>query len=131
MSGVLIFDGDCGFCTTCAQRIDKWFGGSLKVEPYQFSDLAALGLSSEQTAAAVQWIATPGAEARSGAAAIAALLVEGGHTRGGAVGRLAVFIGWAMQTPPLIGLSRVSYELVARNRHRLPGATPACQMRTD
>ncbi|NCZ92069.1 MAG: DUF393 domain-containing protein, partial [Actinobacteria bacterium] len=36
-------------------------------------------------------------------------------------------IGWRVMSP----LGSLVYRLVANNRHRLPGGTPACKVTTD
>jgi predicted DCC family thiol-disulfide oxidoreductase YuxK len=37
-------------------------------------------------------------------------------------------VAWGMRLPGLRQLSAWGYRMVARNRHRLPGGTPACEM---
>jgi len=37
-------------------------------------------------------------------------------------------VGRVMAAKPVIGVANAAYRLIARNRHRLPGATPACQV---
>ena len=44
---VLVFDGDCGFCTTSARVGQRWLGLA-DVEPWQMIDLDELGLTDEQ-----------------------------------------------------------------------------------
>lgn len=71
---MLIYDGDCGFCTRAAQ----WAHDHLKVrvQPWQSTDLVSLGLTQEQCESAVQWI-SPTEDSRSGGAAIAEALTHG------------------------------------------------------
>lgn len=113
---VLVFDGDCAFCTTSVRVLERT-GPDAEIVAWQLTDLAVLGLSEEEAAAAVQWVEIDGA-VRSGHEAIAAAL----KTAGGAwkiAGRLILL-------PGVSWLAAWGYRLIAANRHRLPGGTPAC-----
>jgi predicted DCC family thiol-disulfide oxidoreductase YuxK len=114
---VLVFDGDCAFCTTCARLLGR-IGPQAEIVAWQLTDLAALGLTDEQAAAAVQWV-EPGGTVRSGHEAIAAAL-----TTAGGIWRP---IGRLIGLPGISWLAARIYRLVAANRHRLPGGTPACE----
>jgi predicted DCC family thiol-disulfide oxidoreductase YuxK len=115
---VLVFDGDCAFCTTSARwatrllRLDR-------VEPWQRLDLAALGLDEDRCEQALQWVAVDGSIQSAEWAVIAALRHAGGLWRVPA-GILAA--------PGVRVLAGASYRWVARNRHRLPGGAPACRL---
>lgn len=89
------------------------------VVPWQFADLDALGLTVEQCEQAVQWVGTDGRVA-SGPAAIAALL------RGS--GQAWRPLGWLLARRPVLAAAWPAYRWVARNRHRVPGGTPACSL---
>jgi predicted DCC family thiol-disulfide oxidoreductase YuxK len=115
---VLVFDGDCAFCTNCANFL-KRIGPNAEIVPWQFADLADLGVTAEQATEAVQWVETDGA-VRSGHEAIAAVF-----SRAGAVWRV---VGRLMTLPGISWLTGWGYRLVARNRYRLPGGTPACRV---
>ena len=112
---VLVYDGDCGFCTTSAHRLVRWSGGSLDVIPWQMADLEALGLTPGECSSAVQLV-SPTTRASGGTAVAAALLACRQPYR--AAGAL---LGWQ----PLHPLVQRAYALVAANRHRLPGSTCA------
>lgn len=112
---VLVYDGDCGFCTTSAHRLLRWSGGSLAVMPWQSADLEALGLTPDECSSAVQLV-SPTARACGGAAVAAALLACRQPYR--AAGAL---LAWQ----PIRPLVERVYALVAANRHRLPGSTCA------
>jgi predicted DCC family thiol-disulfide oxidoreductase YuxK len=118
---VLIFDGDCGFCTTCARFLQRWVvsGGSTSVLPWQQMDLDELGLSVGQCRAAVQWVGDSG-ELASGHGAIAATL-RAGHPAWRAFGALLVAPGFSW-------LAERLYSWVAGHRYALPGGTPACRI---
>jgi predicted DCC family thiol-disulfide oxidoreductase YuxK len=114
----LVFDGDCGFCTRCVALVPRSARRTTTVVPYQRADLDALGLTVQECAAAVQWV-SDGSRAQ-GHAAIGRLLQEaGGAWR---------FLGTALLVPPLSWLAALVYRLVAANRMRLPGGTPACAL---
>jgi len=118
MTGVvLVFDGDCGFCTTSA-AIARRLAPGLTVVPWQRVDLASLGLDVAACADAVQLVRDDGTHV-SGAAAVAGVLR--------AAGGLWAALGRLMDLPGLRVVAAAAYRVVARNRHLLPGGTPACR----
>ncbi|MEO7069639.1 MAG: DUF393 domain-containing protein [Nostocoides sp.] len=122
MTPVLVFDGDCGFCTTSAgflRRRVAGSGASFTVVPWQRADLPALGLTEEDCRAAVRWVGSDG-RPYAGADAIAAVL---------RAGRMPWRpVGLALQLPGLRNLAEVAYRWVAAHRYQLPGGTPACRL---
>ena len=57
--GVLIFDGDCGFCSTCVRIAQRILPADVKAVPWQrVPDLGAYGLTPDEAAASVQWVDT-------------------------------------------------------------------------
>lgn len=115
---VLIFDGDCGFCTTSARWAERRFDIE-HVEPWQSLDLEAFGITSQECERAAQYVRRDG-RVFAGELAFAEALIEHGG-RWGRVGRL-------MRAPGVRQLGGVVYRLIARNRHRLPGSTDACRI---
>ncbi len=113
---MLVFDGDCAFCTSSARVLER-IGPTAGIVAWQEADLEALGITAEQATEAVQWVGTDGA-VLSGHKAIAATLVT--------AGRGWRLLGRAIALPGISQLAAVVYRLVADNRHRLPGGTPAC-----
>jgi predicted DCC family thiol-disulfide oxidoreductase YuxK len=113
---VLLFDGDCGFCTWCAGLLER-IGPDAEIVAWQFADLAALGVTEQQAIEAVQWVQVDGT-VRSGHEAIAAVLST--------AGRVWRIIGRAVMLPGISWMAAKAYRLVADNRYRLPGSTPAC-----
>jgi predicted DCC family thiol-disulfide oxidoreductase YuxK len=118
----LVFDGDCGFCTTVARHFEKRSFTPLTIVPWQRANLASLGLTAEQTAAEVYLVTENGAFA--GAECFAELM----RIQGDPFHRV---VAWGMRLPWIRQLSAWGYKLVAKNRHRLPGGTPACEMPRD
>jgi predicted DCC family thiol-disulfide oxidoreductase YuxK len=117
---VLLFDGDCAFCTSCA-RVIRRIGPDAEILAWQLADLAELGVTEEQAAAAVQWVGVDG-RAHSGHEAIAAMLIS--------AGRVWAIAGRVLLLPGISLLAAKAYGLVASNRQRLPGGTPACDARS-
>ena len=116
---VLLFDGDCAFCTSCARLLERRVRPAAAVVAWQFADLAELGVSAEQATAAVQWIGADG-RVRSGHEAIAAMLATAGP--------LYRPLGRFLLLPGVSAVAARAYALIAANRYRLPGGTPACRL---
>ena len=118
---MFVYDGDCAFCSSCARFITRRIPTTATVAAWQHLDLAALGLTEQVCEQAVQWVPAGGATGSSaGAVAIGRMLVDAGsYWR--VLGRLAL-------ARPGSWLAGPVYRLVARNRHRLPGGTPACAL---
>jgi predicted DCC family thiol-disulfide oxidoreductase YuxK len=115
---LLVFDGDCSFCTSSARAGQRWLHLE-HVEPWQFLDLDELGLTEAACEQAVQWVAVDGSVTSAERAVIAALRHAGGFW--GA-------LGIVMNLPGVRHLAAIVYRLVARYRHRMPGGTAACKL---
>ncbi len=115
----LIYDGDCGFCTTAVRWLEKNLPAMPETAPYQWADLSVYGLSLDQAQARV-WLVHNGRR-HGGAAAVAALFR---HQPSHGL-RL---LGWLGAVWPWSVLADVVYRIVARYRYRLPGGTPACRL---
>ena len=81
-------------------------------------DPAAYGLTREELAEAAWWI-DEAARPHRGHVAVAETL----KAIGGGWG----ILGTVLEAPALSRVAGAAYELVSRNRHRLPGSTPACR----
>lgn len=117
MSNTLVFDGDCGFCTTCVGWLRRIGLAPSVVVPWQQADLVALGLTAEQCQDKVQWVSGSGAIS-SGHEAFARVLLAGRP--------LWRPLGLVLLMPPASWLAARLYDVIAANRSRLPGGTPAC-----
>jgi predicted DCC family thiol-disulfide oxidoreductase YuxK len=115
-----LYDGDCSFCSTCADFIQRRVPTRAQVVPWQFADLAALGVTQEAAEAAVQWVDGTGRPAAAGPEGIARLLVDAGS--------FWRPLGWVLGFAPVRALAWPVYRLISRNRHRLPGGTAACSL---
>ena len=114
---LLVYDGDCAFCTRAVELARTRMGVDCLALPWQQVDLAALGLTVEEVTEKVWWVEPDGSRV-SGHRAVAAALRHGNSALR-PVGRL-------LDAEPLAPVAAAGYDLVARNRHRLPGGTPAC-----
>jgi len=115
---VLIFDGDCAFCSSSARLLRKITKNKIVIEPYQKLDLESLDLTTELTSKAVYFVSS--GKRFVAAAAIAQALVESKTPW--------AIAGWFLKLPVIRNIAKPIYYLVAANRHRLPGGTPECQM---
>jgi predicted DCC family thiol-disulfide oxidoreductase YuxK len=115
---VLLYDGDCAFCTSCVELVERRIGPEATIVAWQFADLAELGVTEEQAADALQWVGVDGV-VQSGHEAIAAMLGDSGP-----LWRIA---GRVLLLPGISWIAAKAYRLIASNRHRLPGSTPACK----
>ncbi|MFT4215370.1 MAG: DUF393 domain-containing protein [Microbacterium sp.] len=122
MGSVLVYDGDCAFCTSAAAWIAQ--RAQVQTQPWQTAPLNDLGLSVPQVQSAV-WLVDEerrgGSRAVGGADAIAAVLrrARSPWWRG---------VGAVLQWPLVRSLARVGYRIVARCRRFLPGASAACAL---
>lgn len=119
---VLVFDGDCGFCTKSVEMIERWIGPDVEITAWQFADLDELGVTRERAVHEVLLV-TPTGEVHGGARAFAKLLA---YERG-----VWSLPGAVLQVPPIGALAERVYRVVADNRYRLPGGTPACALPAD
>jgi predicted DCC family thiol-disulfide oxidoreductase YuxK len=120
--GLLIFDGDCGFCTSSAEWVSHgWPPGPTAVAWQHLTpeQLRQLKLSLGDVQDAAWWVDEHGRRFRGDRAIAKSLLACTGGRR---------IVGSLMSAPPLSWASAAVYPLVVRYRHRLPGATPACRV---
>lgn len=119
---VLIYDGDCAFCTSSVLFAERYVRPRCEITPWQFADLDSLGTTRERAEYELLWI-TPTGVVHGGAQAVAKLLLNAGK-------------GWAvpgalLTLPPLRWIAHGVYRLIANNRERMPGGTPACAVPAD
>jgi predicted DCC family thiol-disulfide oxidoreductase YuxK len=116
-TATLVYDGDCGFCTRSAEFARRILPGDCAVTAWQRADLVALGVPLERLQREVVWVSHAGAVS-GGAEAIGRTLI--------AAGLPWLLLGVLLVLPPISWLARALYPVVAANRMRLPGGTPAC-----
>jgi predicted DCC family thiol-disulfide oxidoreductase YuxK len=120
MSGVrdtLIYDGDCGICTTLAGFVRRRLRPDAEVAASQELDLHRYGVTAAECAEALQYVTADG-RVYAAQEAVARLLLASRP-----VWRPA---GYVLRAPGVDALAGVVYRWVARNRHRLPGSSGAC-----
>lgn len=115
---MLLFDGDCAFCASCVGLLERRIRPDADIVAWQLADLGTLGVRAEQASDALQWV-EPGGGVTSGHRAVAAAL-----TSAGPIWRLC---GRILLLPGASWVAARFYRLIASNRHRLPGGTPACE----
>jgi predicted DCC family thiol-disulfide oxidoreductase YuxK len=118
MTALLLFDGDCGFCTSAVEFAHKRIHVVADSVPWQRADLAVLGRTEKQCRESVQYRDRSGRWHEAGRATVAALLDS--PPPWSWLGRLGT-------VPGLAWLVDRMYELVSAYRSHLPGTTPACR----
>ena len=116
---VLVYDGDCGICTKCVGFVERHLTKNVDIIAFQHADLPSLGLTAAECEAAVQWVEPDGRTS-------AAHLAVGDLLK--ASGRRWRPLAFLAQTRPFSWVASAAYKWIAKNRHRLPGGTPACSM---
>src|SRR5258708_22097268 len=106
---VLIFDGDCGFCTRSVNVL-KRLPIDAEVTAYQFADLELYGTTEERANHEVLWV-DPSGRIHGGAQAIARLLLTAGGIYAAA--------GWALRTPPIRWIAAGGDRRAAHNPPRV------------
>lgn len=123
MFPVLIYDGDCAFCTRAAEWTKAHVRPDATIFAYQTADLWALGVNPQACQRSVQWVQRPCTEALTEGSAIAAVLKSGR--------RPWRWVGRILEFPGVSRLADFIYRRVSANRHRLPGGSSACKVNID
>ncbi|MFD3698812.1 thiol-disulfide oxidoreductase DCC family protein [Streptomyces sp. NPDC058646] len=119
---VLVYDGDCGFCTASVGAARRRLHPSCEFVAWQSADLGSLGVSQERAAYELLWV-TPGGDVHGGAQAVAKLLLNSGRAWG--------VLGAVLTLAPVRWIAHGLYRIIAINRSRLPGGTAACAVPTE
>jgi len=118
---VLVYDGDCGFCTKSA-RLAARLPSRCEIVAWQHADLDALGITQERAEYELLWVTQDG-RVHGGADAVAMLLRDSGA--------LFALLGAVLRLPGVRSVAHRLYRVIADNRYRLPGGTPACALPAD
>lgn len=116
---LLIFDGDCGFCTTSAGWIERRLPDEVRVAPWQILDLDEYGLTEDAVTTAAYWVEDDGTTHRGHLGIGRSLIAAGG---------VWTLPGHLIVRPPVGWIAKPVYGWIAKNRHRMPGATDACRV---
>ncbi|WP_238580999.1 thiol-disulfide oxidoreductase DCC family protein [Streptomonospora alba] len=116
---VLVFDGDCGFCTSSVRLARRFVEPRLCAVPWQTSDLSPAARARAQEE--VLLLDAPGKRLWGGIDAIAVLMLASRRP-------LWPLVGWLLRRAPLRALGGAAYHWVSRNRHLMPGGAPACEI---
>jgi len=115
---VIIYDGDCAFCTLWVTRLRNSLPVFPEARTSQSINPDDYGLSATDLAR-YAWYLTPTHQYAGHLAASALLRVQP------ALGLR--FAGWLLATPPISWVAALGYRAIARFRHRLPGGTATCE----
>lgn len=116
MTGTILFDADCGFCTKAAEVMRRLPLGVSAV-PLQSVDLASLGVSEVRALVELPYVDAGGSVVYGHRAVAAALRT----------GRFPLrVLGHLITAPGISAVARGGYRWTARHRHQLPGGTQAC-----
>lgn len=118
-ASLLVYDGDCGFCTTTARWVERRLPEPHRVAPWQNLELDSYSLTESDVASAA-WFIDPDGERHRGHLAVAETLAS--------MPQPWRVVGRVLRVPPMKWLGAPVYTLVARYRHRLPGSTEACRI---
>ncbi|WP_406280186.1 thiol-disulfide oxidoreductase DCC family protein [Embleya sp. NBC_00896] len=116
---VLVYDGDCGFCTRAVEFAQKYIPFDADVVAWQFAELEELGVEQHRAEHEILWV-TPVGTIYGGHNAVAKLFMNAGGPW--------AFAGGALRVQPVSIAAHGVYRLVADNRDRMPGGTPSCAM---
>jgi predicted DCC family thiol-disulfide oxidoreductase YuxK len=123
---VLVYDGDCAFCSSSVRFIRNRIRRHPRCAPWQGLDLDLcfdrFGLTRDDFEKSVQFIDADGS-VHSAERAVARVLIHGGT-------------GWALMgrvllVPVVRRCAGLVYRWIANNRHRMPGGTPQCSMPSE
>ena len=118
---VLIYDGDCGFCTRTANAVKRLdTRHRFDVLPWQTRGLLAQADLTEQQVTEAAWYIDADGRKHRGAGAINAAL--------NALGGIYRVASWVYRVPGLKQIEDLVYKGVARNRYLMPGSTDACRI---
>ncbi len=116
---VLLYDGDCGFCTASAHFFDDRLHSPAQVRPWRAEDALSHGVSPDEAETEIHFVTTSGSVLGGADAVLAWWRTSPGPW---------AIPAWILQLPGLVQLTRIGYRLIARHRHALPGATAACSV---
>lgn len=119
-TNLIIYDGDCGFCTTSVRKLRGILGKKApSAATFQSQQLDLFGLSIAEVQREMKYVDTNG-EIWGGASAFMRVF----HDAKGIWRLISTF----MSLPLVKQSSVVIYRKIAKNRQKMPGATAACAL---
>ena len=116
---IVIYDGDCAFCSSAARFAQRRVAPELIYSPYQFSELAKYGITTAQAQSSLKFVTDSG-EVLSAHVAVSQIMQNGN--------KFWKLLGIITTLPIIRSLADLGYRLTAKYRHKLPGGTPTCKM---
>jgi predicted DCC family thiol-disulfide oxidoreductase YuxK len=108
---VLVYDGECGFCTRVVEEATDRLGADVDYLPSQQAPLASYGISEAEARHSIQWVAPEGRIGHGAEAAARLLVASGGGW---------ALLGRLLLAPPFSFVAAGAYWLIARNRSHIP-----------
>lgn len=120
---LIIYDGDCGFCTKSLKTLGNALGSKApKALPYQVLEISRFGITAIEARKEMKYIDIHG-KIWGGAAAFRRVFYDSkGSWR---------LVAYFMALPLIKQLSVLTYRLIAGNRHNMPGASSSCSLPSD
>lgn len=118
---VFLFDADCGVCQNGTDSIRARIDPPVDIVPFQTVDHAELGVTAEELAEGPVFVSPQGWHVVGPIAMAHMLRLSCAPYR---------WMGGTMMLPGIRHLLEALGPTMYRHRHRLPGATPACAVRT-
>lgn len=119
MADLVLYDGDCAFCSSAARFAQKKVSPKLDYQPYQFAELGNYGLTATQCQNSLHYVSET-KKVYQAQNAVAQILISG-----------KLFwrpLGYLIKLPIINQFAQLGYYLVAKYRDRLPGGTPTCKL---
>lgn len=116
---IFLFDADCGVCQNGTDTIRERIAPPVDIVAYQSIDFEALGVTVEELGEGPVFVSTEGWHVVGPAAMANMMRLARRPYRG---------VGTFMLLPGMRHLMSALGPAMYRNRHRLPGSTPACEI---
>src|SRR5690606_31118435 len=101
---VLLYDGDCGFCTASAHFFDRRLNSPARIRPLRSDDGHRRGVSPGEAEAEIHFVTTSGSVLGGADAVLAWWRTSPGPW---------AVLGWMLHLPGLIQLTRIGYRFLA------------------
>lgn len=119
-SPIVLTEADCGFCQKSIAQFEKYLPGDWQNVRNNTVDVTQFGLTQKDIERAAWWVEVVDNKFRlyPGAKNFGALMIRNGGWQ--------LPIGLLTFIPPFSWIAWGVYQIIAKNRGRLPGSTPSC-----